>query len=185
MVTKERRFSSNVTDPVADLLTRIRNANLAYKDDLAVPVSKVNESVLRILDAEGYIDGFEREGEGVHQAFRVRLKYGKQRQRTISGIKRISTPGRRVYTGRDEPAARAGRPRHRDRVDVAGRDDRQGRLPQGHRRRGARLRLVGARGAHEGTDTMSRIGKQPIEIPSGVDVTVGDGERRHGEGTPR
>ena len=102
MVTKERRFSSNVTDPVADLLTRIRNANLAYKDDLAVPVSKVNESVLRILDAEGYIDGFDRDGEGVHQAFRVRLKYDKKRQRTFSGIKRVSTPGRRVYAGRDE-----------------------------------------------------------------------------------
>jgi small subunit ribosomal protein S8 len=102
MVTKERRFSSNVTDPVADLLTRIRNANLAYKDHLAVPVSKVNGAVLGILDAEGYIDGFEREGEGVHQAFRVRLKYGKQRQRTISGIKRVSTPGRRVYTRRDK-----------------------------------------------------------------------------------
>ena len=101
MVTKERRFSSNVTDPVADLLTRIRNANLAYKDDLAVPVSKVNESVLRILDAEGYIDGFERDGEGVHQAFRVRLKYDKKRQRTISGIKRVSTPGRRVYARKD------------------------------------------------------------------------------------
>ncbi len=102
MVTKERRFSSNVNDPVADLLTRIRNANLAYKDDLPVPVSKVNEAVLGILDAEGYIDGFEREGEGVHQAIRVRLKYNKQRQRTISGIKRVSTPGRRVYTGRHE-----------------------------------------------------------------------------------
>jgi small subunit ribosomal protein S8 len=100
MVTKERRFSSNVTDPVADLLTRIRNANLAYKDDLAVPVSKLNESVLRILDTEGYLDGFEREGEGVHQAFRVRLKYGKQRQRTISGIDRVSKPGRRVYASR-------------------------------------------------------------------------------------
>jgi small subunit ribosomal protein S8 len=102
MVTKERRFSSNVTVPVADLLTRIRNANLAYKDDLPVPVSKVNEALLGILEAEGYIDGFGREGEGVHQAFRVRLKYDRQRRRTISGIKRISTPGRRVYAGRNE-----------------------------------------------------------------------------------
>lgn len=101
MVTKERRFSSNVTDPVADLLTRIRNANLAYKDELDVPVSKVNEAVLGILEAEGYIGGFGRDGEGVHQAFRVRLKYGKQRQRTITGLRRVSTPGRRVYTGRD------------------------------------------------------------------------------------
>ena len=91
-----------VIDPVADLLTRVRNANLAYKDDLIVPVSKQNESVLRILDAEGYVDGFSAEGEGVHRAYRVRLKYGKNRQRTITGIKRVSKPGRRVYVGRDE-----------------------------------------------------------------------------------
>ena len=102
MVSQTRTFSSNVTDPVADLLTRIRNANLAYKDDLIVPVSKQNESVLAILDAEGYVDGFAAEGEGVHRAYRVRLKYGKNRQRTITGIKRVSKPGRRVYAGRDE-----------------------------------------------------------------------------------
>jgi small subunit ribosomal protein S8 len=102
MVSQTRTFSSNVSDPVADLLTRLRNANLAYKDDLIVPVSKQNESVLKILDAQGYVDGFEAEGEGVHRAFRVRLKYGKNRQRTITGIKRVSKPGRRVYAGRDE-----------------------------------------------------------------------------------
>jgi small subunit ribosomal protein S8 len=102
MVTKERRFSSNVTDPVADLLTRIRNANLAYKDELEVPVSKLNGAVLGILDAEGYIDGFERDGDGVHQAFKVRLKYDRKRQRTISGIRRVSKPGRRVYAGRGQ-----------------------------------------------------------------------------------
>jgi small subunit ribosomal protein S8 len=100
MVSATRKFSSNISDPVADLLTRIRNANLAYKDDLITPVSKLNEAVLTILSAEGYIDAFTREGEGVHQAFRVRLKYGKSRQRTITGLRRISTPGRRVYTGR-------------------------------------------------------------------------------------
>ena len=65
-------------------------------------VSKQNESVLKILDAEGYVDGFSAEGEGVHRAYRVRLKYGKNRQRTITGIKRVSKPGRRVYVGRDE-----------------------------------------------------------------------------------
>jgi small subunit ribosomal protein S8 len=100
MVSAVRKFSSNVSDPVADLLTRIRNANLAYKDDLVTPVSKLNEAVLKILVAEGFIERFDREGEGVHQAYRVRLKYGKGRQRTITGLKRISTPGRRVYTGR-------------------------------------------------------------------------------------
>jgi small subunit ribosomal protein S8 len=100
--SRKRKFSSNISDPVADLLTRIRNANLAYKDELIAPVSKLAESVLRILEQEGYIDGFEREDEGVEQAFRVRLKYGKGRQRTISGIKRISSPGKRVYAQRNK-----------------------------------------------------------------------------------
>jgi small subunit ribosomal protein S8 len=97
-----RTFSSNVTDPVADLLTRIRNANLAYKDELVAPISKLNEAVLRILDAEGYIVGFEREGEGTHEAFRIRLKYGAKRTRAITGLRRISKPGRRIYRGRGE-----------------------------------------------------------------------------------
>lgn len=100
MVTKT--FSSNVTDPVADLLTRIRNANLAFKDDLVAPVSKLSEALLRILQAEGYIEGFSREGEGVNQAFRIRLRYGPKRKRAITGIRRISKPGRRIYRGRDE-----------------------------------------------------------------------------------
>jgi small subunit ribosomal protein S8 len=100
MVTKV--FSSNVTDPVADLLTRIRNANLAYKDELVAPASKLSDSVLRILDEEGYIIGYAREGEGVHQAFRITLKYGPKRRRAITGLRRISKPGRRIYRGRDE-----------------------------------------------------------------------------------
>ena len=100
--SRKRKFSSNISDPVADLLTRIRNANLAYKDELIAPISKLAESILKILQQEGYIDGFDREGEGVEQAFRIRLKYGKRRERTISGIKRISTPGRRVYAQRDK-----------------------------------------------------------------------------------
>jgi small subunit ribosomal protein S8 len=93
---------TNVTDPVADMLTRIRNANVAYKDDLLVPASKLNQAILKILAAEGFVDGFAGEGEGVHQALRVRLKYGAKRERTITGLKRISTPGRRVYAVRDK-----------------------------------------------------------------------------------
>jgi small subunit ribosomal protein S8 len=103
MVTKTAaKFSSNVSDPVADLLTRIRNANLAYKDELVAPVSKLSDSVLKILDAEGYITGYGWEGEGVHQAFRIRLKYGVRRRRAITGLRRISKPGRRIYRGHDE-----------------------------------------------------------------------------------
>jgi small subunit ribosomal protein S8 len=102
MVSTAKRFSSNVSDPIADLLTRIRNANLATKDELVVPVSKSSKAVLEILTAEGYIGGFSHEGEGVHQAFRVQLKYGPRRQRTISGLRRVSTPGRRIYRGRQD-----------------------------------------------------------------------------------
>ena len=97
-----KTFSSNVTDPVADLLTRIRNANLAYKDELVAPVSKLSDALLRILQEEGYIEGYSREGEGVRQAFRIRLRYGPRRTRAISGLRRISKPGRRIYRGRDE-----------------------------------------------------------------------------------
>lgn len=96
------KFSSNISDPVADLLTRIRNANLAYKDELVAPVSKLAGTILEILAREGYIGGFEREGEGVQQAFRIRLKYGKRRERTITGLRRVSKPGRRIYRGRGE-----------------------------------------------------------------------------------
>jgi small subunit ribosomal protein S8 len=99
MVTK---FSTNVTDPVADLLTRIRNANLAYKEDTLAPVSKQSAAILEILRNEGFIEGFEQEGEGVHQLFRIRLRYGPRKQRTITGIRRVSKPGRRIYRGRSE-----------------------------------------------------------------------------------
>jgi small subunit ribosomal protein S8 len=95
------RLATNVNDPIGDLLTRIRNANLAYKDDLVVPASKMNRALLQILDTEGYVDGFAEEGEGIESVLRVTLKYGKKRERTISGLKRVSKPGRRIYTGHD------------------------------------------------------------------------------------
>jgi small subunit ribosomal protein S8 len=95
------RLATHVTDPIADLLTRIRNANLAYKDDLVVPASKMNEAIVRILSEEGFVEGYAPEGEGIERVIRVRLKYGPRRQRTITGLKRVSKPGRRIYTGRD------------------------------------------------------------------------------------
>ncbi len=101
MVTRAK-FSSNVSDPIADLLTRIRNANLAYKDQLVVPVSNQGRALLEILRAEGYIESFEPEGSGVEKAFRIKLRYGRGRQRAITGLKRVSRPGRRIYTRRGE-----------------------------------------------------------------------------------
>ena len=94
------RLATNVSDPVGDLLTRIRNANLAQKDDLVVPASKMGEAIVRILWEEGFVEGYAPESEGIERVIRVTLKYGPRRQRTITGLKRISKPGRRIYTGR-------------------------------------------------------------------------------------
>jgi len=96
------KVAANVTDPVADLLTRIRNANINSSPELLVPVSKMSEALLRILRDEGYIASYDKEGEGVHVGFRVQLKYGEDRERTITGLRRISKPGRRVYAKRGE-----------------------------------------------------------------------------------
>jgi small subunit ribosomal protein S8 len=96
------KLATHVTDPIGDLLTRIRNANLAFKDDLVVPASKMNEAILRILATEGFIGSYTPEGEGIERVLRVELKYSPKRERTITGLKRVSKPGRRIYTGRGE-----------------------------------------------------------------------------------
>jgi small subunit ribosomal protein S8 len=97
---RARPVRTNVTDPVADLLARIRNANVAYKDDLPVAGSRLNGSILKILLDEGFIAGFERQGQAPFETFRVTLRYGARRERAISGLRRISKPGRRVYAPR-------------------------------------------------------------------------------------
>jgi len=91
-----------MTDPIADMLTRIRNANLSYKDDVGMPLSSVKMRVADILAKEGYVTGYEVEGEGVKRTLKLRLKYSTNRERTITGIRRVSKPGKRVYVGRDE-----------------------------------------------------------------------------------
>jgi small subunit ribosomal protein S8 len=96
------RLATNVSDPIADLLTRIRNANLAFKEDLPVSASKMNEAILKILHTEGFIVGFEPEGEGLERVLRVQLKYSAKRERAIGGLKRVSKPGRRLYSGRHQ-----------------------------------------------------------------------------------
>ena len=102
MVATAKKISSNVNEPVGDLLTRIRNANIAYKEDTLAPVSNQSRAILGILTREGYLAGFDEEGEDVHRAFRVRMKYGPRKQRTITGIRRVSKPGRRIYRGRSD-----------------------------------------------------------------------------------
>ncbi|HEC09300.1 MAG TPA: 30S ribosomal protein S8 [Acidimicrobiales bacterium] len=88
-----------MTDPIADMLTRIRNANTAYKDDVSMPASKLKVALAEVLAEEGYIDGFEvAENEGRPQpTLKIDLRYTPERERTISEIKRVSKPGLRVY----------------------------------------------------------------------------------------
>ena len=86
-----------MTDPVADLLTRLRNANSAYHDSVPLPSSKLKSHVAEILKNEGYIAGWKVEDARVGQTLTIDLKYGPNRERSIVGIKRVSKPGLRVY----------------------------------------------------------------------------------------
>ena len=92
-----------MTDPIADMLTRIRNANVAMHDDVSMPSSKLKEALAQILHSEGYITGFhvgDREGKP-GKTWTIDMKYSPERKRVISGVKRVSTPGLRVYTKAD------------------------------------------------------------------------------------
>ncbi len=92
-----------MTDPIADMLTRIRNANAANHDTVDMPASKVKVAMLDILAAEGFIRGYEEvQEEGGHPVLRVTLKYGANKEKVISGLKKISKPGLRVYAKKDE-----------------------------------------------------------------------------------
>lgn len=86
-----------MTDPVADLLTRVRNANSAYHDTVSLPSSKLKTHIADILKSEGYIADWKVEDARVGQTLTISLKYGPDRERSISGIKRVSKPGLRVY----------------------------------------------------------------------------------------
>lgn len=91
-----------MTDPVADMLTRIRNANTAFKEEVVMPSSSLKQRIADILVTEGYVADAAVEGEGKDRNLVIHLKFGPNRQRTINGIKRVSTPGRRVYAGRQD-----------------------------------------------------------------------------------
>jgi small subunit ribosomal protein S8 len=86
-----------MTDPVADLLTRLRNANSAYHDSVTLPSSKLKSHLAEILKNEGYISSWKVEDARVGQSLTIDLKYGPNRERSIVGIKRVSKPGLRVY----------------------------------------------------------------------------------------
>ena len=92
----------SVTDPIADLLTRIRNANQMRYNEVVVPSSKLKLEIVKILKAEGYITDYKVEKGQVQDNIVITLKYGKNKERVISGLKRISKPGLRVYAKAEE-----------------------------------------------------------------------------------
>ncbi|MBS1847531.1 MAG: 30S ribosomal protein S8 [Actinobacteria bacterium] len=89
-----------MTDPIADMLTRIRNANVAKHDDVRMPSSKQKEALASLLKSEGYIDGFSvtQEDGKPFKTLSIAMKYSPDRERTISGLRRVSKPGLRVYS---------------------------------------------------------------------------------------
>ena len=91
-----------ITDPIADMLTRLRNANTANHETVDVPASRMKQAVARILKDEGFIVDFERLDEGPQGVIRIKLKYGPNKEKVITGLRRISRPGLRVYTNKTE-----------------------------------------------------------------------------------
>jgi small subunit ribosomal protein S8 len=95
-----------MTDPISDMLSRIRNATIARHTRVDMPSSRLKVEIARILESEGYIQGFKviepKEGEVPQATLRLLMKYGPRGERVITGLERVSRPGRRVYFGRDD-----------------------------------------------------------------------------------
>ena len=92
----------HITDPIADMLTRIRNANNAKHDTVDVPASNMKKSIAQILLDEGYIKSFQIVDDGTQGIIRIALKYNAGKEKVITGLRRVSKPGLRVYVGADE-----------------------------------------------------------------------------------
>ena len=133
------------TDPIADFLTRIRNAIQAAHETVDIPSSKLKVECARILSEQGYIDGYSTEAPNADhpgEILRVRLKYTNDRRSAISGLKRVSRPGRRTYAGLEGDPQGARRHGHRNRLHVARRHDRPRGSQRGRRRRSRGAHLV-------------------------------------------
>ena len=133
-----------MTDPIADMLTRLRNANVAHHDTVRMPSSKLKEALAAILVREGYITSFKVTSDEKRPGsfLEVTMKYASDRTRTISGVRRVSKPGLRVYTGADKLPARPRRPGRCRAVYQPGPHERPGGPQTPCRWRDPLLRLV-------------------------------------------
>lgn len=134
-----------MTDPIADMLTRIRNANTVGHDTVDVPASKMKKSIAEILADEGYIKGFDVIDDNKQGTIRIEMKYGAGKERVISGIKKISKPGLKVYAKAEDVPKVLGGLRSRYHLDFKGSYKRQGSEKARSRRRSNLLRLVGGK----------------------------------------
>ena len=159
----------HITDPVADMLTRVRNANNAKHETVDVPASNMKKSIAQILLDEGYIKSFTVEDDGLQGMIHITLKYNAGKEKVITGLRRVSKPGLRVYVGADEL------PRVLRGLGIAIISTSKGVMTD-----------KAARAAHVGGEvlafvwsggyrTMSRIGRMPITVPAGVTVNVAEG----------
>ncbi len=145
-----------ITDPIADMLTRIRNAGSAKHESVDVPASKMKKAIAEILLSEGYIKNYQVIDDGTQGIIRITLKYLPGKEKAIQGLRRVSKPGLRVYAGADEL------PRVLKGLGIAIISTSKGVMTD----KQARKEHVG------GEVTMSRIGRAPITIPAGVEVKV-------------
>jgi len=159
--------TSNMTDPISDFLTRLRNASKARRDECSAPFSKVKEGLAAILKSEGYISDYSTGSDDAgHQTLVAKMKYVDSAP-AITGIRRMSTPGRRLYCGTARSPGPQW-PRHLDSFHFQGPLEGPG-LPPWQTRRRANLQHLVRR-----PSAMSRIGKQPVPIPDKVKVDVQD-----------
>ncbi len=156
-----RRSTAMMTDPIADMLTRVRNANTAMHDQVKMPSSKQKVALAEVLQKEGYIVGYEvaPSPKGVGEVLTITMKYSPDRERTISGIKRVSTPGLRVYRNATSVLASSAASVSPSCPPPRGPDDRPRSAQAQGRRRSPLLRLV------IGEELMSRIGQSTHRDP--------------------
>ena len=159
-----------LTDPIADYLTRVRNALRADHPEVEIPASRLKKEMTRILVEQGYLNGFEVEPTSVGESIRINLKYTEDRDPVINGMKRISRPGRRRYVASTTVPRVQGGDGHCDHLHLDRRDDRSPGQGAGRRRRSDRLRLVAGPPGTE--DNHEPNGNKPVEIPAGVTVDV-------------
>ena len=130
-----------MTDPIADFLTRLRNANSAYHDEVTLPHSKIKANIAEILKSEGYITDYHTEDARVGKSLVVQLKYGPSRERSIAGLRRVQARSA-CLREIDQPAAGSRRSWRGDHFHVVGSEDRPPGGPRGRGRRSPRVRVV-------------------------------------------